>query len=136
MLYKKILILCCLILLNNCTATTLTKNKNSNTFDNPFINKGFSLIYNSKFYDNKVISKKIDERSLIIFQKNLPIFGIIFVFNLFLLYILLYNFTTCTGSVKLLFPVNMHRSADTLPFLLYISRYHHVICHRVLTTLW
>ena len=71
MLYKKILILCCLILLNNCTATTLTKNKNSNTFDNPFINKGFSLIYNNKFYDNKIISKKIDERSLVIFQKNL-----------------------------------------------------------------
>ena len=58
-------------MLNNCTATTLTKNKNSNTFDNPFINKGFSLIYNSKFYDNKIISKKIDKRSLVIFQKNL-----------------------------------------------------------------
>ena len=71
MLYKKLLILCCFILLNNCTTTTLTKNKNFNTFDNPFINKGFSLIYNNKFYDNKIISKKIDERSLVIFQKNL-----------------------------------------------------------------
>ena len=39
--------------------------------DNPFINKGFSLIYNDKFYYDKVISKKIDERSLVIFQKNL-----------------------------------------------------------------
>ena len=39
--------------------------------DNPFINKGFSLIYSNKLYDNKVISKKIDERSLVIFQKNL-----------------------------------------------------------------
>ena len=39
--------------------------------DNPFINKGFSLIYSDKFYDNKIISKKIDERSLVIFQKNL-----------------------------------------------------------------
>jgi hypothetical protein len=70
MLYKKLLILC-FILLNNCTATTLTKNKISNSLDNPFINKGFSLIYNDKFYDNEVISKKIDERSLVIFQKNL-----------------------------------------------------------------
>ena len=70
MLYKKILILCCFILLNNCT-TTLTKNKNSNSFDNPFINKGFGLIYNNKFYNNKIISKMIDERSLVIFQKNL-----------------------------------------------------------------
>ena len=71
MLYKKLLILCCLILLNNCTATTLTKNKSFNSLDNPFINKGFSLIYNDMFYDDKIISKKIDERSLIIFQKNL-----------------------------------------------------------------
>ena len=71
MLYKKLLILCCLILLNNCTANTSTKNKNLNSLENPFINKGFSLIYNDTFYYDKVISKKIDERSLIIFQKNL-----------------------------------------------------------------
>ena len=71
MLYKKLLILCCFILLNNCTATILTKNKIINSLDNPFINKGFSLIYSDKFYDNKIISKKIDERSLVIFQKNL-----------------------------------------------------------------
>jgi len=58
-------------LLNNCTTTTLTKNKISNSLDNPFINKGFSLIYSDKFYNNKIISKKIDERSLVIFQKNL-----------------------------------------------------------------
>jgi len=71
MLYKKLLILCCFTLLNNCTATNLTKNKISNSLNNPFINKGFSLIYSDKFYNNKIISKKIDERSLIIFQKNL-----------------------------------------------------------------
>ena len=71
MLCKKLLILCCFILLNNCTATSLTKNKISNSLDNPFINKGFSLIYSDIFYDNKIISKSIDERSLVIFQKNL-----------------------------------------------------------------
>ena len=71
MIYKKLLILCCLILLNNCTATTSPKNISSNSLDNPFLNKGFSLIYNDKFYYDKVISKKIDERSLVIFQKNL-----------------------------------------------------------------
>jgi hypothetical protein len=58
-------------LLNNCTTTSLTKNKNWNSLENPFVNKGFSLIYNDKFYNNKVVSKKIDERSLVIFQKNL-----------------------------------------------------------------
>ncbi|MDB9731380.1 hypothetical protein OAA92_00735 [Candidatus Pelagibacter sp.] len=71
MLYKKLLILCCLILLNNCTATNLTENKVSNSLDKPFINKGFGLIYDDKLYNNKIISKKIDERSLVIFQKNL-----------------------------------------------------------------
>ncbi|MDB9812465.1 hypothetical protein OAB74_01805 [Candidatus Pelagibacter sp.] len=58
-------------MLNNCTSTNLTKNTISNSLDDPFINKGFSLIYSDKFYDNKIISKKIDERSLVIFQKNL-----------------------------------------------------------------
>ncbi|MDA9679164.1 hypothetical protein N9T79_00420 [Candidatus Pelagibacter sp.] len=58
-------------MLNNCTETTLTKNKISNPLDIPFINKGFSLIYSDKLYDNKIISKKIDERSMVIFQKNL-----------------------------------------------------------------
>jgi hypothetical protein len=71
MFYKKLLALCSFILLANCTTSTLIKNKNSNSLDNPFINKGFSLTYNDKYYDNKIISKKIDERSLIIFQKNL-----------------------------------------------------------------
>jgi hypothetical protein len=71
MLYKKLLPLCILILLNNCTTTSLTKNTNFISLDNPFINKGFSLIYNDDLYDKKIISKKIDERSLIIFQKNL-----------------------------------------------------------------
>tara|TARA_B100000787_G_scaffold70333_1_gene51708 strand:+ start:809 stop:1567 length:759 start_codon:yes stop_codon:yes gene_type:complete len=71
MFYKKLLTLCCFILLNNCTTTTLKKNSNSISLNNPFINKGFSLIYNNDYYDNKVISKKIDERSLVIFQKNL-----------------------------------------------------------------
>jgi hypothetical protein len=71
MFYKKLLVLCCFIFLNNCTTTTLTKNKISNSMDNPFLNKGFSLIYSDKLYNNKIISKKIDERSLVIFQKNL-----------------------------------------------------------------
>jgi hypothetical protein len=71
MLYKRLVALCALVLLNNCTTTTLTKNTNLISLDNPFINKGFSLIYNDDLYDNRIISKKIDERSLIIFQKNL-----------------------------------------------------------------
>jgi len=71
MFYRKLLILCCFILINNCTSSTLTKNNGSNKLNNPFINKGFSLIYSDKIYNNKIISKKIGERSLVIFQKNL-----------------------------------------------------------------
>ena len=70
-------------MLNNCTTTTLTKNKISNSLDNPFINKGFSLIYNDKLYNNKIISKKIDERSLVIFQKNLKKNSIVKITNIF-----------------------------------------------------
>ena len=45
----------------------------NNIFDNSFSNKGFALIYNENLFENKIISKKIDERSLIIFQRNLKI---------------------------------------------------------------
>ena len=38
-----------------------------------FKNTGFALIYNDNLYDKKIITDKIDERSLIIFQKNLKI---------------------------------------------------------------
>ena len=63
MLYKKLLILCCLILLNNCSATTLTKNKSFNSLGNPFTNKGFSLIFSDKLYTDKIISKKIHNKT-------------------------------------------------------------------------
>ena len=36
-----------------------------------YLNKGFTLLYNEDLKKNKLISKKIEERSLIIFQKNL-----------------------------------------------------------------
>ena len=36
-----------------------------------FSNKGFALIYDDNLYKKKIISKKINERSLTIFQKNL-----------------------------------------------------------------
>ncbi len=35
------------------------------------MNKGFALIFDNNLYEKKIISKKIEERSLIIFQKNL-----------------------------------------------------------------
>ena len=40
---------------------------------NGYSNKGFALVYNENLYKKKLINKKIQERSLIIFQKNLKI---------------------------------------------------------------
>ena len=36
-----------------------------------YSNKGFALLFTENLKKNKIISKKIDNRSLIIFQKNL-----------------------------------------------------------------
>jgi hypothetical protein len=71
MFYKKLLFLCLFIFLNNCTVTNVSKIKPPILLDNPFTNKGFALIYSEDLYVKKIVSKKIDERSLIIFQKNL-----------------------------------------------------------------
>ena len=72
MLYKKKIFLFFIILfVSNCTAINQTKIQTSQLLEDPFINKGFALIYNENHLKEKIISKKIDERSLIIFQKNL-----------------------------------------------------------------
>ena len=58
-------------LISGCSTYTITNNE-IKTFDKSnFKNRGFALVYNDKLYKQKIISKKIDNRSLIIFQKNL-----------------------------------------------------------------
>ena len=72
MLYKKKIFLFFIILfVSNCTAINQTKIQTSQLLEDPFVNKGFALIYNENLLKEKIISRKIDERSLIIFQKNL-----------------------------------------------------------------
>ena len=73
MFCRKILLLIFFIFISNCTTETLVENKINKTLITGFSNKGFALIYNENLYKQKVISKKISERSLIIFQKNLSI---------------------------------------------------------------
>ena len=60
-----------MISLSNCTTPTLVKNKTDVRLTNGYLNKGFALVYSDNLYKQKIISKKISERSLIIFQKNL-----------------------------------------------------------------
>ena len=68
--YNKFLIII-FLLINGCA--TYNVEKTDNTFANKksFKNKGFTLVYNDKLYSKKIVTKKIDNRSLTIFQKNL-----------------------------------------------------------------
>ena len=68
---KKIFLFFIMLFVSNCTTINQTKIQTSQLLEDPFINKGFALIYNENHLKEKIISRKIDERSLIIFQKNL-----------------------------------------------------------------
>ena len=59
------------LLVSACTAYNIETNKTGFIHKKNFTNKGFTLVYSEDLYKNKIISKKIDNRALIIFQKNL-----------------------------------------------------------------
>jgi len=69
--YKNILLLIVFLIVSNCTTGNLVNNKPVKTLNKGFTNKGFALIYSENLYKQKIVSKKISERSLIIFQKKL-----------------------------------------------------------------
>ena len=71
MFYKNFLLLSILLFLSNCTNVNLIKNKTNIILDNGYSNKGFALIYSENLYKQNIVSKKISERSLTIFQKKL-----------------------------------------------------------------
>ena len=71
MLYKNILLITICIFLSNCETINLDNSKIDKTIVTGYSNKGFALVYNEDYYTNKIITSKIDDRSLIIFQKNL-----------------------------------------------------------------
>ena len=68
--YKYFLIIFFFII-NGCSTYTITNNEIKNFDKSNFKNRGFALIYDDNLYKQKIVSKKIDSRSLIIFQKNL-----------------------------------------------------------------
>ena len=59
------------LLVSACTAYNIETNETEFIHKKNFTNKGFTLVYSEDLYKNKIISKKIDHRALIIFQKNL-----------------------------------------------------------------
>mgnify|MGYP001384631842 CR=1 FL=1 len=67
--YKKLLLFF-LFFVASCTTTDIYKNK-INLNKKNFVNKGFALVFNDKLYKQKKISKKLDNRELIVFQRNL-----------------------------------------------------------------
>ena len=70
--YRFLLLITC-IFLNTCTTYNVRNDNSILVNKRPFINKGFALIYSDSLFQNKIITKKIEDRSLIIFQKNLKI---------------------------------------------------------------
>ncbi|MDA7583223.1 hypothetical protein N8698_03015 [Candidatus Pelagibacter sp.] len=73
MFYKNILLLIFFLILTNCSTGNLVKNKSSVTIVNGYSNKGFALVYSENLFVKKIVNRKIDERSLTIFQKNLKV---------------------------------------------------------------
>tara|TARA_B110001450_G_scaffold215217_1_gene208301 strand:+ start:92 stop:850 length:759 start_codon:yes stop_codon:yes gene_type:complete len=71
MFYKNYIFVVIFFLMSNCTTSDYNINKSNKIFKNAFSNQGFTLTYDDNLYSEKIISNKIDERSLIIFQKNL-----------------------------------------------------------------
>jgi len=70
MIYKKYIFI--FLFLFACS-TNNTSNKDTKIVEHidTFSTKGFALIYNEDLYKKKIINKKLEKRSLLIFQKNL-----------------------------------------------------------------
>ena len=68
--FKKYLIIFFIFFLHNCSKS-LNDNSKSFYVEDKFVNKGFTLVFNDDLKKQKLISRKIDDRSLVIFQKNL-----------------------------------------------------------------
>jgi len=68
--YKKLIILCWILFLTGCNQNVLNKRLTNDSLIK-YKNSGFTLIYDDSLKKEKKISKKIDNRSLLIFHKNL-----------------------------------------------------------------
>ena len=70
MSYKFILVIIFFIV-SSCSNYNNTNNEIKLSNKHAFQNRGFTLVYNDNLFKKKIISKKIEDRSLIIFQKSL-----------------------------------------------------------------
>ena len=70
-MHYKLIKLFLFLFLFSCANQTSQKENILDQKRNFFKNKGFALIYNDKLYKDNIVNNKIEDRSLIIFQKNL-----------------------------------------------------------------
>ena len=69
--YKTLLLILSLLIFSACNQD-IHKNETINIiYEQKYKNTGFALVYNNKLKKEKKISKKIDNRALVIFHKNL-----------------------------------------------------------------
>ena len=69
--YKIILFIFTIFILAGCNQDNQNKNSIKFSSEQKYKNTGFTLIYNNSLKKEKKISKRIDNRALIIFHKNL-----------------------------------------------------------------
>ena len=67
----KVLFIIFIFFLNGCVETNNIKFSKKPIVIDSFSNRGFALVYDDDLFKKKIINKKINERDLIIFQKNL-----------------------------------------------------------------
>ena len=70
-MHFKNIIIVLLIFLNSCVNYPIDKKLEPEQKTSYFLNKGFALVYTDDLYKKKLVESKIDNRSLIIFQRNL-----------------------------------------------------------------
>ena len=68
--YKNLLIIF-IFLLTSCSIDNTHFKKDKFTNKSAFKNNGFTLVYSDSLYKKKIISLKLDDRDMVIFQKNL-----------------------------------------------------------------
>ena len=67
--FKKLLLI--LVFISSCTVYSTDETNQVNLNEISFKNKGFAIVYDDELYLKKLISKKINDRDLVIFQRNL-----------------------------------------------------------------
>ena len=68
---RKNLLILILFFLCSCSINVTNKKVSEPSSLSGFKNNGFTLVYDDKLYKNEIISSKLDDRDLLIFQKNL-----------------------------------------------------------------